>query len=95
MYAAKIEELENRLHYCSLRTSCTNQQSSYALGKLKTKILHRPFLSFCYRFANSPEYDLYQRLSYNKRQYEEAVNLFNDLLKHYQVVMQQCLLLDW
>jgi len=90
--AAKIEELENRLallveaykdlhaqlkaiEAMPLRVSQKNPKSTPATFSPASAI----------SLVNSPEYELYQQALqiFNKRQYEEAVALFNDQLKHY------------
>lgn len=90
--AAKIEELENRLAllveaYKDLHAQIKAIEAMPLRGSQKAKKSPAPTFSpaSAISLVNSPEYDLYQQALqiFNKRQYEEAAALFNDLLKHY------------
>lgn len=91
--AAKIEELENRLAllveaYKDLQAQVKAIESMPVRAvSQQTKKAPEPTFSpaSAISMVSSPEYDLYQQAlqTFNKRQYDNAVVLFNDLLKHY------------
>lgn len=90
--AAKIEELENRLSllveaYKDLHAQIKAIETMSLRVTQKTKKGPEPTFSpaSAVSLVSSPEYDLYQQALqiFNKRQYEEAIALFNNLLKHY------------
>lgn len=90
--AAKIEELENRL---SLLVEAYKdlQAQIKAIEAMPVRVVSKPQKpseptfspSTAISLVTTPEYDLYQNAlqTFNKRQYDNAIALFNDLIKQY------------
>ncbi len=90
--AAKIEELETQLAllveaYKDLHAQIKAIEAMPLRVNQKNPKNTEPTFSpgSAISLVSTPEYDLYQQALqiFNKRQYEEATALFNDLLKHY------------